>query len=118
MSGCASKRPGLPGSTNEGLASYYGKGFAGRQTANGEIFDPRDTTAAHRTYAFGTVLRVTNLANGRSVVVRVNDRGPYIAGRILDLSEGAARKIGMIEKGVARVRIEVLKRPPPTRKAR
>ena len=91
-----------------GEASYYGPGFAGRPTANGERFNPSEMTAAHRTLPFGTRLRVTNERNGKSVVVRVNDRGPYAGNRILDLSEGAASKIGMLSSGTARVRIDVL----------
>ncbi len=92
-----------------GMASYYGPGFANRPTANGERFDPRAMTAAHRSLPFGTRVRVTNLENGRQVVVRINDRGPYRKGRVLDLSRAAARKLGFLEDGVAHVRIEVLK---------
>ena len=91
-----------------GEASYYGPGFAGRLTANGERFNPSELTAAHKTLPFGTTLRVTNERNGKSVVVRVNDRGPYAGNRILDLSQGAASEIGMIASGTARVRIDVL----------
>ena len=90
----------------EGLASWYGPGFAGKRTASGERFDPHELTCAHRTLPFGTRLKVTNLENGRSVVVRVNDRGPYAGGRVLDLSREAARRIGLLGKGVARVRYE------------
>ena len=91
-----------------GRASFYGERFRGRRTANGERFDPDGLTAAHRTLPFGTRLRVTNLRNGRSVVVRVNDRGPFHGARVLDLSKAAARRIGMIQSGTARVRIERL----------
>ncbi|MBD3315706.1 MAG: septal ring lytic transglycosylase RlpA family protein [Chitinivibrionales bacterium] len=91
-----------------GVASYYGPGFHGRQTANGERFDQYAATAAHRTLPFGTRVRVTNLNNGKSVVVRINDRGPFKRGRIIDLSVGAARQIDMIGPGTARVRLEVL----------
>ena len=91
-----------------GTASWYGPGFHGRRTANGERFNQNALTAAHRTLPFGTRVRVTNLRNNRSVVVRINDRGPYSGGRIIDLSAAAAREIGMINSGVARVRIEVL----------
>ena len=94
------------------MASYYGKSFAGRPTASGERFDPRALTAAHRDLPFGTRLRVTNLENGRSVTVRVNDRGPYAAGRIVDLSWQAARELGMVDSGVARVRLEILRTSP------
>ncbi len=92
-----------------GVASFYGAAFADRPTANGERFDPHAMTAAHRTLPFGTRVRVTNLENGRQVVVRINDRGPYRKGRVLDLSRAAARKLGFVEDGVAQVRIEVLK---------
>lgn len=91
-----------------GTASYYGKGFAGKPTASGEIFNPNAMTAAHKTYSFGTKVRIVNLKNNKTVVVRINDRGPYVEGRIIDLSRGAAEKIGMVNDGVTRVRIEVL----------
>lgn len=95
--------------TVEGVASYYSYGFNGKKTASGEIFNKNDFTAAHREFPFGTILRVTNLNNGKSVEVTVNDRGPFAEGRIIDLSEAAARAIGMIQSGTAEVRIEVLK---------
>ena len=93
-----------------GVASYYGERFDGRRTANGERFNMHALTAAHRTLKFGTRVRVTNKSNGRSVEVRINDRGPYIHGRSIDLSKGAARKLGMLGSGVARVKLEVLGR--------
>lgn len=89
-----------------GQASFYGDGFAGRPTASGERFDPAAMTAAHPSLPFGTKVRVTNQANGRQVVVRINDRGPFAKNRIIDLSEGAAGRIGMINSGTARVVIE------------
>ena len=92
----------------EGTASWYGPGFAGRPTANGEVFDPNALTAAHRSLPFGTQVRVTNLRNGESIIVRINDRGPFVGGRIIDLSREAAARIGMVNRGVARVRVEVL----------
>lgn len=92
-----------------GVASYYGPGFHGKKTANGERFNMNALTAAHRTLPFGTRVRVTNLDNGRSVVVRINDRGPFAKGRIIDLSKVAAKRIGMIQSGTARVRLEVLR---------
>lgn len=92
----------------EGNASWYGPGFAGRRTASGEIFDPGQLTAAHRTLPFGTVLRVTHLANGLSVQVRINDRGPFKPDRVIDLSRAAAEEIDMVRSGLARVRIEPL----------
>lgn len=92
----------------EGMASYYSADFAGRETASGEPYDPDELTAASQTLPLGTQVRVTNLANGRQVVVRVNDRGPYVDGRIIDLSRRAAEQLHMIEEGVARVRVRVL----------
>jgi rare lipoprotein A len=94
--------------TQTGQASYYGvgDGFHGRRTANGEIFNAYGFTAAHKTLRLGTCLVVTNLGNGKKTMVRVNDRGPYAGGRILDLSYGAAKAIGMVSAGTAQVRIE------------
>jgi rare lipoprotein A len=91
-----------------GTASYYARRFHGRRTASGEYYDERDLTAAHRGLPFGTLVRVTHLANDRQVVVRVNDRGPYTRGRILDLSRRAARELGFVGTGTAKVRLEVL----------
>jgi rare lipoprotein A len=93
-------------SVGQGEASYYGAAFAGRRTASGERFDPAALTAAHRTLPIGAKLRVTNLANGKSVVVRVNDRGPGARSRILDMSFAAAQQIAMIRSGTAQVKIE------------
>jgi rare lipoprotein A len=92
-----------------GLASWYGEAHDGLPTASGEIFDRTQYTAAHRTLPIGTRLRVTNLENGRVVRVRVNDRGPYVAGRILDLSQEAARTLGMVERGVVMVQLDVVR---------
>lgn len=92
-----------------GEASYYADKFHGRKTANGEIFDMYKLTAAHKSLPFNTILEVTNQNNGQSVIVRVNDRGPYKKGRILDLSYAAAKSIDMISTGVARVQIKILK---------
>lgn len=91
-----------------GMASWYGPGFHGRPTANGERYDQYDRTAAHRTLQMPAIVRVTNLDNGRSTVVRVNDRGPYAHNRVLDLSRAAANDLDMVRAGVARVRIEQL----------
>jgi rare lipoprotein A len=88
-----------------GEASYYGREFMGSRTANGEKFDPNGMTAAHRTVAFGTRIRVTNLSNGKDVVVRINDRGPWKKGRIIDISYAAAKQIGMHHSGTAKVRL-------------
>jgi rare lipoprotein A len=98
----ASREDGL---LAEGMASYYGESFRGQKTASGERFDPDALTAAHRTLPFGTCLHVENVENGRTVTVRVNDRGPYAHGRILDLSEAAARLLDLLRQGVARVRL-------------
>lgn len=91
-----------------GVASYYGRRFHGRRTANGERFNMRAMTAAHKTLPFGTMVRVTNTRNGRAVTVRINDRGPFIPGRTIDLSRGAAEQIGLISTGHARVELELI----------
>jgi rare lipoprotein A len=109
--GCATTAP-PPQTTPQslhGIASWYGEEFAGRTTANGEIFDPQSLTAAHRSLPFGTILEVVNPKTRKSVLVRVNDRGPYIANRIIDLSYAAAEKIGLAEVGVGDVDIKVMK---------
>jgi rare lipoprotein A len=95
----------------EGQASWYGDPYHGRRAASGEVFDKNKLTAAHRTLAFDTWVRVENQVNGRTVDVRINDRGPFVAGRILDLSEAAAREIDLVRAGVAPVRMTVLKSP-------
>ncbi|HEY0523703.1 MAG TPA: septal ring lytic transglycosylase RlpA family protein [Stellaceae bacterium] len=99
--------PGKPSFTQVGMASWYGKAHDRHRTASGERFDMRAMTAAHRTLDFDTVVRVTNLENGRTVKVRINDRGPYIRGRIIDLSSKAASTLDMKEDGEARVRLEI-----------
>jgi rare lipoprotein A (peptidoglycan hydrolase) len=91
-----------------GTASWYGPGFYGNRTANGEVYRPGTYTVAHRYLRFGTRVRVTNLNNGRSAIARVNDRGPYVGGRIVDLGHGIARDLGVISSGLATVRLEVL----------
>ena len=90
----------------EGKASYYANMLHGRKTANGEHFNRKNYTAAHRSLPFGTMVRVTNLENGRKVVVTVNDRGPYMRSRIIDISPAAAKKIGLVGQGIGHVRIE------------
>lgn len=90
-------------------ASWYGPGFHGRKTANGEKFDQMSYTAAHKSLRFGTLLKITNPKNGKSIVVRINDRGPYIEGRDLDLSKAAAHELGLMRRGVARLKVEELK---------
>jgi len=89
-----------------GVASWYGPGFHGKRTASGERFDQNDFTAAHRKLPLGSEVKVTNLENGRSIVVEINDRGPYAKGRVIDLSKAAARRLGIVEDGVGKVRIE------------
>ena len=99
------------GRAQTGVASYYADKFQGRPTASGERFDQRKMTAAHRTLPFGTKARVTNPADGRSVVVRINDRGPFVKGRVIDLSRAAAEKLGIVRAGLAQVKVEVLTTP-------
>lgn len=99
----------------EGTVSWYGGKFHQRKTASGEIFDAHGLTMAHPTLPFGTKVRVTNLRNGRSVVVRVNDRGPFIGHRIADVSQAAAETLGMLKRGVAKARIEILGEDASTR---
>lgn len=91
-----------------GTASYYGRKFDGRRTASGETFDMTDMTAAHRTLPFGSKVRVTNAENGRSVVVRINDRGPFSGGRMIDVSRAAAQRLGLIASGHGRVTLTLL----------
>lgn len=112
--GCSRRKPApavpaapSPGWTETGLASWYGNPYHGRRTSSGEVFDMNQMTAAHRTLPFGAVVKVTNLDNRRTVSVRINDRGPFVNGRIIDLSRAAAREIGLIGPGIAKVRIEL-----------
>lgn len=105
------------GPPTTGLASWYGEPHHGQRTANGEIFDQEALTAAHPTLPFGTILRVTNVQNGRSVDVRINDRGPVVPGRILDLSRAAARYVSGVGLGVFRVRMEIVPPAAPTETA-
>ena len=110
VAGCATNRyqPPKPRDTVRGLASWYGKDFHGKPTANGEIYDMHGISAAHRELPLDTVLDVTHLGNGRQVRVRVNDRGPFVRGRILDLSYGAAKQLNMVNEGVAKVEIRIV----------
>lgn len=112
-SACAPHRPpvssgtsGSPDGEVIGLASWYGPGFHGKRTASGEIYDQRDLTAAHKSLPFGTRILVRNLDNDRTCWVRINDRGPFIAGRVIDLSYSAAQALGVVGPGTARVRLE------------
>lgn len=91
-----------------GVSSWYGPNFHGKLTANGEVYDMYGVTAAHKTLTLGTVVRVTNLDNGKSLILRINDRGPYVDGRILDCSFGAAKKLGFHEQGTANVEIKII----------
>ncbi len=96
------------GYVEEGRASWYGEKFHGRKTSNGEIYNMHDMTAAHKTLPMGVYVRVFNTANGKQTVVRINDRGPFVAGRIIDLSYAAAKEVGIVDPGTAPVRIEAL----------
>jgi len=98
----------VPEWIQQGRVSWYGPGFHGRRTANGEVFDTHGLTMAHRSLPMGTSVRVTNLENGRTVVLRVNDRGPYVRGRVADLSHAAAERLGFVDDGVVPARIELL----------
>lgn len=95
--------------TETGTASFYADEFDGKKTANGEVYDMNDLTAAHPSYAFNTIVKVTNLSNGKSVEVRINDRMPRFKGRIIDLSFAAAKKIKMVNAGIQEVKLEVIK---------
>lgn len=92
----------------KGISSYYGPKFHGKLTANGEIFDMYGLTAAHKTLPLNTIIRVTNLKNDKSLILRINDRGPYVGNRILDCSYGAAKKLDFVKEGTVEVRIEVI----------
>lgn len=91
-----------------GISSFYAEDFHGKLTANGEVYDMYGLTAAHKTLPLNTIIRVTNLENGKSLILRINDRGPYVKGRILDCSYGAALKLGFVGQGTAKVKIEVI----------
>ncbi len=94
-----------------GIASWYGPGFHGNLTANGEVYDMNGISAAHKTLPLGTVVRVIDRETGRSIVVRINDRGPFIEGRIIDLSKGAAEELGMVERGIIEVGLRIVRWP-------
>jgi rare lipoprotein A len=94
-----------------GIASWYGPGFDGNLTANGEVYDMNGISAAHKTLPFGTLVRVIDRETGRSIVVRINDRGPFVEGRIIDLSKGAAEKLGMVERGIIQVGLRIVRWP-------
>jgi rare lipoprotein A len=110
LTGCATMLPKVTSiGTQEGFASYYSNDFQGRKTSNGEIFDNSKLTAAHRTYPFGTIVKVTNLMTDAEVTVRINDRGPVKQERVIDLSFAAAKAIGIDRAGLGKVRLEVVK---------
>ncbi len=113
----ATAPPAAPAHMLSGTASYYGQHWQGRKTASGSRFDLRKLTAAHRSLPLNTRVRVTNLENAKSVTVLINDRGPYVDGRVIDLSTAAARRLGMVKEGLAPVRIAVLSPPPATKKS-
>ncbi|MEJ2618525.1 MAG: septal ring lytic transglycosylase RlpA family protein [Ignavibacteriaceae bacterium] len=98
-----------PLATEVGIASYYADKYNGRQTASGEIYNMYGISAAHPSYPMGTIVRVTNLSNNASLILKINDRMPDFKGRVIDLSLGAARKLGMIQSGIAKVKIDVIK---------
>lgn len=99
------------GETQTGIASWYGNPYHGRRAANGEVFDMNKLTAAHRKYPFDTVVRVRNLSNSREVDVRITDRGPFVRGRIIDLSRAAANEIDMVNAGITKVKVKVIAVP-------
>lgn len=106
--GTTARQAVTSGLSLRGYASWYGEAFHGRKTASGELFDMNGLTCAHRSLPFGTMLFVTNTANSRTVTVRVNDRGPFVSGRIVDLSRGAAHRLGMLESGTVLVDMKVV----------
>jgi len=98
-----------------GIASWYGPGFDGNYTANGEVYDMNGVSAAHKTLPFGTIVRVIEFETGRSITVRINDRGPFVEGRIIDLSKGAAELLGIVDKGITEVGLRIVRWPPGER---
>ena len=108
------QKPERPGAVERGMATWYGGKLHGSMTASGERFDQEAMTAAHKTLPFNAIVRVTNLKNDRSVTVRINDRGPYARGRVIDVSRAAARELGMISDGVVPVTVEVVRWPGRT----
>jgi rare lipoprotein A len=99
------------GHTQKGIASYYHNSLHGRKTASGQIYNKNKLSAAHKTLPLGTKVRVTDVKTGREIVVRINDRGPFVKGRVIDLSRSAAKELGIIQRGVAKVEVEVLSVP-------
>jgi rare lipoprotein A len=121
---CAKRTPArkarIPriGETESGVASWYGHPYHGRRAANGEIYDMHKLTAAHRTWAFDTIVRVRNLSNDKEVDVRITDRGPFVRGRIIDLSRAAAEQIDLVRPGVAKVKLKVIAASPAPQRGR
>jgi rare lipoprotein A len=113
LTSCARMRYFPAGNVQRGMASWYGEDFHGKITSSKEIYNMYDMTAAHKTLPFGSYVMVTNLENGKSVIVRINDRGPFIEGRIIDLSYAAAKVLGMVGPGVVPVKVEVLEKYSP-----
>jgi len=111
LAGCGRSRPAEPGAAETGIASYYAHKFHGRTTASGEVYDETRMTAAHKELPFGTRIRVTNLENGREAEFRVTDRGPFVKGRIVDVSYQGAKELDFVREGIVRVRLEVLSVP-------
>jgi rare lipoprotein A len=111
ITSCASSKPEPGGSAYDetGIASYYGHEFHGRKTASGEIYDENELTAAHRTLPFGTLVRVTSKENGKSVVLRITDRGPFVSGRIIDVSYRAAQELVFVREGLVEVRVQEIR---------
>ena len=109
LTGTASMAAVSTGNSQSGMASFYHDRFHGRKTASGTRYDKNELSAAHKTLPLGTRVRVTDSRTGRDVVVRINDRGPYVKGRVIDLSRAAANKLGLMAKGVSRVKVEVLR---------
>ena len=113
ISGCRPRLLPVVNGVQSGIASWYGQEFHGRPTSNGEIYNMHDLTAAHRTLPFGTVVEITNILNGRTVTVRINDRGPFVGNRVIDLSYAAARMLDMVGPGTIPIRLEVVKEVLP-----
>ncbi len=100
-----------PGHTQKGVASYYHNSLHGRKTASGQIYNKNKLSAAHKTLPLGTKVRVTDVKTGKEIVVRINDRGPFVRGRVIDLSRSAAKELGILQRGVAKVEVEVISIP-------
>lgn len=111
FAGTAMAAKAAPGQTQKGIASYYHDSLHGNKTASGQVYNKNRLSAAHKTLPLGSKVKVTDTKTGRSIVVKVNDRGPFVKGRIIDLSRAAARKLGIVKRGIARVEVQVLSTP-------